>query len=111
MSRLARESIDQSGSPIPVVGQGTTDVLVVEAAFDYCYISIGAVPAPQTAATRFRIPAGVVEYFRVIPGVDAIGARCGSTSDSTAVVGDHTTVVRILYDEVAGQVCVMEGLK
>jgi hypothetical protein len=110
MSALARESLDGGGAPIPVVGHGTVQRVTVDTGQSYAQVAIGT--APDVTASYFTVPAGVPEYFRVIPGVSKVEAKAGSTTAETAsAVGAHTTAVRIFYDPTAGKVEVMEGLQ
>lgn len=111
MSAGARESHDGGGAVLPVVGQGTITNLTTEASGTIAYIAIGATPDVDTTTTRIPITPNSAEYFAVTPGVDKVAAKVGSTSATTALMEDHTTVVRVFYDSVAGVVSVMQGRK
>ena len=112
MSGLARESLNEGGSPIPVVGQGTTTVITVGVDAAVAYIAIGSAPDATVAGARVPITPNIAEYFRAVPGVSKVSALAGATNNvmGSAVSAD-TTVIRVYYNAGAGQVSVMEGLK
>lgn len=108
MSGMAREK-RHGGEAIPVVTMLSTYELSVGTGAACCYISIG--PAPDAdASPRIRVPPMVPEYFRVEPNKDKIAAKAGVTGAVSAqfVTGD-VTVIRVLYDDVAGVLEVMEA--
>lgn len=110
MSGMAREGQDGGGSAIPVVGQGTVQRVTVDTGESYAQIAIGS--APDVTTAYITIPAGLPEYFRVVPGVSKVEAKAGSTTNEiSSAVGAHTTVIRVIYDATAGKVEVMEGLQ
>lgn len=111
MTAAARESIDGGGEVLPVVAPGLNQVLTVDAGATYAYVSFGTSPDPTDATARIRVAAGVVEYFKVTPGEKARARAGATTSSESAAFGDHTTVVRVLYDAGAGEVDVTEGKK
>ena len=108
MSGMAREK-RHGGEAIPVVTMLTTYELSVGTGAASCFISIGAAPNAD-ASPRIRIPPMVPEYFRVEPGKDKIAAKAGATGAiSGAFISADVTVVRVLYDDVAGVLEVMEA--
>lgn len=109
MSGMAREK-RHGGEAIPVVTMLTTYELSVGTGAACCYLSIGPVPNAE-AVPRIRIPPMVPEYFRVEPGKDKIAAKAGAPAavTSASFITADVTVIRVLYDDVAGVLEVMEA--
>lgn len=109
MSGMAREK-RHGGDPIPVVSPGNVTELGVAAAATIAYVAFGTSPDPTNAAARVRIVPGIPEYFRVEAGKDKVAARAGGSQSVMAqAVDKDCTVVRVLYDDAAGVVEVMEA--
>jgi hypothetical protein len=111
MSRLVTESPFGGGTPVPVIYQGKVTELAVATGSAFCFVEFGPAPTAQVAGQRVRIPAGVPEYFGVNPKVDRIAAYSGAVGAVSAVLENHTTCVRVIYDDVAGVLEIMEGAK
>lgn len=76
---------------------------------DFAYLEIGAAPTAETVGQRIRIPARVPEYFAANRGADKVAGKAGSVSDVTPnPVSQACTVIRVIYDDVAGTVEVAE---
>lgn len=108
MSEQARDTRVSQGPAIPALAQGTVQELTTETAAAYAFVEFGTSPTAGTAESRIRVAAGVPEYFKVTGG-EKVAAKVGTTSEVSAVTDVGTTVVRVLYDEVAGIVEVMEA--
>lgn len=88
---------------IQALAPGITEELTVETSAAYAFVQFAAVPTAATLNQRVRIVAGVPEYFKV-QGGHKCAAKVGSTADVSLAFASLTTVVRVLYDEVAGVV-------
>lgn len=108
MSGMAHEK-RHGGDPIPVLTMLSTYELSVGTGAACCYLSIGAAPNAD-ASPRIRIPPMLPEYFRVEPLKDKLAAKAGGIgSISAEFITADVTVVRVLYDDVAGVLEVMEA--
>lgn len=109
MSGMAREK-RHGGDPIPVVSPGRVTELGVGAGASIAYIAFGESPDPTDTSARIRVMPGLPEYFRVEAGKDKVAARAGALQAVTPLpVDKDCTVVRILFDDAAGVVEVMEA--
>ena len=109
MSGMAREK-RYGGDPIPVVSPGVVSELSVGVGASVAFIAFGTAPDPTAVGSRIRIVPGLPEYFRVEAGKDKVAARAGAVqSETPATVDRDCTVVRVLYDDTAGVVEVMEA--
>lgn len=108
MSGMAREK-RHGGEAIPVVTMLASYELSVGTGAACCFLSIG--PAPNAdASPRIRIPPMVPEYFRVEPLKDKLAAKAGGIGAVSAeFIAAEVTVVRVLYDDAAGVLEVMEA--
>jgi hypothetical protein len=110
MTSLAREAASGGGSSIPVIAPGLVTILTVGAAETFAYVAINDDPDTTDATQTIRIAARLPEYFKAIPSVTKVEALAGVTTDLMgSTVGANTTCIRLLYDDVAGEVEIMEG--
>jgi hypothetical protein len=108
MSTKAREL----GVPFPtafdaVHAGATVQNVTVATAQTVCYVAIGAAPDAD-AVPRFRLAPLTPEYRAVVPGVSKISAKAGATKNLSSAVGSSCTVVRLFYDDGAGQLEIEE---
>ena len=108
MSSKAQET----GVPFPTkfdaVHMGATvQNLTVGTAALVCYFDIGTAPDASTG-TRLRLAPLTPEYRAVVPGVSKVAGHAGAVGNVSAVVGAGVSVVRLFYDNAAGQLEVEE---
>lgn len=110
---MSKQAFDTDGTPGPrlsAVSHGTVTEIAVAAGADFAFIEIGTAPTAETAGQRIRIPARVPEYFSIERGVEKVAAKAGITSNVMASpVSIDCTVIRVIYDDVAAVVEVMEA--